>query len=96
MAAVGDGRGYINAARAMIGIRAEPLNPLLSRITAPLDILGADRDVFCPRRASDIIADAVPHSRFHEIAGAGHLLSVDRPEAYGRLLARLLHGTDTQ
>ena len=96
MAAVGDGRGYINAARAMIGIRAEPLNPLLSRITAPLDIVGADRDVFCPRRASDIIADAVPHSRFHEIAGAGHLLSVDRPGAYGRLLARLLHETDTR
>lgn len=90
MAAVGDGRGYINAARAMIGIRTDPLNPLLSRITAPLDIVGADRDVFCPRRASDIIADTVPHSRFHEITGAGHLLSVDRPDAYGRLLARLL------
>ncbi|MDE0170660.1 MAG: alpha/beta hydrolase [bacterium] len=96
VAAVGDGHGYINAARAMIGIRAEPLNPLLSRITAPLDIVGADRDVFCPRRASDIIADAVPHSRFHEIAGAGHLLSVDRPEAYGRLLARLLRGSATR
>ena len=90
IAAVGNGRGYINAARAMIGIRSEPLNPLLSRITAPLDIVGADRDVFCPRRASDIIAGAVPHSRFHEIAGAGHLLTVDRPEAYGELLARLL------
>ena len=96
MAAVGDGRGYINAARAMIGIRAEPLNPLLSRITKPLDIVGADRDVFCPRRASDIIADAVPNSRFHEIAGAGHLLSVDRPGAYGRLLARLLQGSATR
>ena len=96
MVAVGDGRGYINAARAMIGIRAEPLNPLLSQITVPLDIVGADRDVFCPRRASEIIADAVPHSRYHEIAGSGHLLSVDRPEAYGELLARLLHETDTR
>lgn len=95
MEAVGDGRGYINAARAMIGIRAEPLHPLLAKITAALDIVGADSDVFCPRRASDIIAEAVPHSRFHEVAGAGHLLSVDRPRTYGKLLARLLGVTDT-
>ena len=88
--AVGDGRGYINAARAMIGIRDEPLNPLLSELDVPLDIVGADGDVFCPRRASQIIAEAVPRSRFHEIAGAGHLLSVDQPGAYGELLARLL------
>ncbi|MDE0365846.1 MAG: alpha/beta hydrolase [Gammaproteobacteria bacterium] len=91
LAAVGDGSGYINAARAMIGVRAEPLNPLLARIGAPLDIVGAAEDVFCPRRAADIIAGAVPHGRYHEIAGAGHLISVDQPECYGALLARLLH-----
>ena len=93
MAAVGDGRGYVNAARAMIRIRAEPLTPLLPQITVPVDVVGAERDVFCPRRASEIIVDAVPDGRFHEIGGAGHLLSVDRPEAYGKLLARLLHET---
>lgn len=91
MAAVGDGRGYINAARAMIGIRAEPLNPLLSQIAVPVDIVSADDDVFCPRRAAEIIADAVPHSRLHEIAGAGHLISVDQPDAYGELVARLMN-----
>ena len=96
MAAVGDGRGYVNAARAMIGIRTEPVHPMLSQITAPLDIVGAEGDVFCPRRASDIIAEAVPHSRFHEIPGAGHLLSVDRPRPYGELLARLLHESDAR
>ena len=96
MAAVGDGRGYINAARAMIVIRTEPLNPLLSQITVPVDIVGADRDVFCPRRASEIIVGAVPHSRFHEIAGAGHLLSVDQPGTYGELLARLLQESETR
>lgn len=95
VAAVGDGAGYINAARAMIGVRAEPLNPLLSDIAVPLDIVGADSDMFCPRRASQIIEEAVPHSRFHEVSGAGHLLSVDRPDAYGALLARLLHKTES-
>ena len=91
MDAVGDGRGYINAARAMIGVRSEPLNPLLARIEIPVDVIGASSDVFCPRRASDIIVDAVSDCRYHEVADAGHLLSVDQPDAYGRLLAKLLH-----
>ena len=90
MEAIGEGRGYVNAARAMIGIRSEPVHPLLAKITVALDIVGAENDVFCPRRASEIIADAVPHSRFHEIAGTGHLLSVDQPRTYGQTLARLL------
>ena len=91
MDAVGDGRGYINAARAMMGIRAEPLNPLLAKIDLPVDVVGAESDVFCPRRASDIIVEAIGNCRYHEVAGAGHLLSVDQPDAYGALLARLLH-----
>ena len=90
VAAVGDGRGYINAARAMIGIRSEPLSPLLGNIEIPVDVIGASDDVFCPRRASDIIVERVAGSRYHEIAGAGHLISVDQPDAYGTLIARLL------
>ena len=95
MNAVGDGRGYINAARAMIGLRSEPLNPLLARIEVPVDVIGASNDVFCPRRASDIIVDTVADCRYHEVAGAGHLLSVDQPDAYGKLIARLLHERGT-
>lgn len=93
--AVGDGRGYINAARAMIGIRSEPLNPLLEKIDIPVDVIGASSDVFCPRRASDIIVEGIDSCRYHEIAGSGHLLSVDQPDAYGKLLAKLLHERDT-
>ena len=96
IAALGDGCGYINAARAMIGVRAEPLNPRLARIAVPVDIVGAADDVFCPRRAAEIIVNAVAQGRFHEIAGAGHLISVDRPRRYGKLLARLLHERSTQ
>lgn len=96
MNAVGDGRGYINAARAMIGIRSEPLNPRLRQIEVPVDVIGASGDVFCPRRAADIIVDNVDDCRYHEVAGAGHLLSVDQPDAYGKLLAQLLHERCTQ
>lgn len=90
LAAIGDGSGYINAARAMIGLRSEPLNPLLENVGIPVDVVGASDDVFCPRRASDIITERVTGSRYHEIAGAGHLISVDQPGAYGTLIARLL------
>ncbi len=95
MDAVGDGRGYMNAARAMMAIRSEPLNPLLAQIEVPVDVIGASSDVFCPRRASDIIVNSVDDCRYHEVAGAGHLLSIDQPDAYGKLLARLLHTRDT-
>jgi pimeloyl-ACP methyl ester carboxylesterase len=94
--AVGDGRGYINAARAMIGIRSEPLNPRLRQIGVPVDVIGAAGDVFCPRRAADIIVDNVDDCRYHEVAGAGHLLSVDQPDAYGKLLAQLLRERCTE
>ena len=92
LAAVGEGAGYVNAARAMIGIRSAPLNPRLGRVVVPVEVVGAGRDAFCPRKAADILVEALPDARYHEIAGAGHLVSVDQPEHYGRLLAHLLEG----
>ncbi len=93
LAAVGSGAGYVNAARAMIAMRSAPLNPRLGRVAVPVEVIGADRDLFCPRKAADILVEALPDARYHEITGAGHLVSVDRPEPYGRLLARLLEGS---
>ena len=90
LAAVGEGHGYINAARAMMGIRSEPLHPLLGSIAVPVDVVGGSGDVFCPRRAADLLVEAIAHSSYHEVADAGHLLSVDQPDAYGRLIAEIL------
>ena len=90
LAAIGDGAGYVNAARAMIGVRSAPLTPALANVTVDVDVLGGDSDTFCPRKAADMIVDALPSARYHEIAGAGHLISVDQPELYGELIARLL------
>ncbi len=88
--AVGEGLGYVNAAQAMIGVRSAPLNPLLAGAEVRVDVVGGDRDVFCPRKAADMIVDALPNANYHEIEAAGHLISIDQPEEYGRLLARLL------
>lgn len=89
-AAVGTGEGYINAARAMIGVNQQPMTPLLAQVDRPVDVVGADQDVFCPRKASDIILEALSSAQYHEIADAGHLISADQPAAYAELLGRLL------
>jgi len=89
-AAVGNGDGYINASRAMIGVSQQPMTPLLAELNSSIDIVGADQDVFCPRKASDIILNACSSAEYHEIENAGHLISADQPEAYANLLGKLL------
>lgn len=90
VAAVGSGGGYVNAARAMTGLRDHPLTPELGRVRCHVDVVGADGDAFCPRKAADILTDALPDAEYHEIAGAGHLMNVDRPELVTGLLRRLV------
>ena len=93
--AVGNGHGYVNAAHAMIGVRSAPLTDELAHISVPVDVIGADQDVFCPRKAADLIVEGVPNGRYHEIEGAGHLISVDQPRRYGQLISGLLKESAT-
>ena len=88
--AVGDGGGYINAARAMAGLRETPLMPLLENISQPVDVIGGDKDVFCPKKAADILCDALSNATYHEISGAGHLMSIDQPESYAATINKVL------
>lgn len=90
LAAVGDGRGYANAARAMASLRVEPLTALLAGISIPVDVVGATQDAFCPEKAARIITGAIPHARYHEIGGAGHLMNADRPQAVTDVLRAVL------
>lgn len=89
--AIGDGKGYVNAARAMIAVNEAPLTPELSGIDCPVDVIGADADVFCPRKAADIILAELKQSAYHEIENAGHLISVDQPDAYADVIKNILH-----
>ena len=92
VAAVGEGDGYANAARAMARMREHPLQPLLADVSCAIDIVGGEHDQWCPRKASEIILDGLTHgkARFHEIGGAGHLMSVDTPDELTHLLLDLL------
>lgn len=65
--AVGDGRGYANAAAAMAALRNSPLTPRLVDIRAHVDVIGAADDTFCPPKAAAILVDALPDVTPHEI-----------------------------
>ena len=88
--AVGDGHGYVNAARAMRGLHGAPLTGALGRIRCPVDVIGGDGDRFCPRRAADIILAELADGAYHEVADCGHLMTVDQPEAYALTLRAAL------
>lgn len=90
IAAIGDGGGYINAARAMAAMHGASLTPRLENIRCPVDVIGGDGDMFCPRKAADIIVEALPNGVYREIAGAGHLMSVDQPAAYAAAITQAL------
>ncbi|MBE9375203.1 alpha/beta hydrolase [Saccharopolyspora sp. HNM0983] len=89
-AAIGAGEGYANAAAAMAGLREHPLAPRLGEISGPVEVIGAEHDRLCPRKAADILLESLPRSRYHEIAGSGHLVHADAPEQLTDLLNRLL------
>lgn len=88
--AVNDGRGYINAARAMVRMATEPLTPLLSKVQCPVVAIYGDRDVFCPEKAVDILAQALPQVTRQKLADAGHLMSIDQPQAYAESIRAAL------
>ncbi len=88
--AVGEGGGYINAARAMLHMHEEPLTPLLERISCRVDVVGGDGDLFCPRKAADIILAALRRGVYHEIENAGHLIGEDQPAAYAAAIQTAL------
>ncbi|MBI3994327.1 MAG: alpha/beta fold hydrolase [Candidatus Lambdaproteobacteria bacterium] len=90
VAAVGEGRGYVNAARAMVGMHHTPLTPLLGQIRCRADVVGGSQDAVCPRKAQDIIMAALPHGVYHEIPGVGHLMGEDNAEAYRQMLQSTL------
>lgn len=88
--AIGSGGGYVNAARAMAAMGAAPLTPTLAGIRCPVDIVSARQDAFCPPKAAEILRQALPGAALHEIDNAGHLMSVDQPEAYARAIQESL------
>ena len=90
--AIGSGEGYVNAARAMVALGEMPLTPRLEKIDRHVDVVGAEDDVFCPKKAAEIMLAALPDATYHEIARSGHLVTSDAPDELAVMLRQILQG----
>ncbi len=85
-----DPRGYGNACQAMARLNAEPLDPELSRISAPTLVVAGDRDQHCPPKAAESIVGGIPGARLEVIRGVGHPIPVERPDELATLMLEFL------
>jgi pimeloyl-ACP methyl ester carboxylesterase len=94
--AIGSGGGYLNASRAMAALRGDPLTPRLAAIRCRVDVIGGERDTFCPKKAADIMLASLPDATYRELPASGHLMSVDAPEHLAEILRELLQDPGAQ
>lgn len=86
MEAIGDGAGYVNAARAMLWMSEYPLNDSLGQIEIPTLVVAGESDVVCPPRAAEIMLEHLPSAEYQELPGAGHLITDEDPGVLTRAL----------
>jgi pimeloyl-ACP methyl ester carboxylesterase len=62
----------------------------LAAVTVPTLVLCGEHDTLCPRKRHDLMHALVPGSRLEVVAGAGHLPTLEQPEATTAAIARWL------
>ena len=65
-------------------------SPLLALIRCPVTVVGGAEDALTPAEEIRGLAARIPGARLALIEGAGHLASVEQPQAFNAELARLL------
>ena len=94
VAAVGHGAGYLNAARAMAALASAPLTERLRSIRTPVRIIQGEKDAFCPKKAAEIMREAMPEADYVEIPDTGHLIAVDQPDLLAMEISRAVKETN--
>jgi 3-oxoadipate enol-lactonase len=89
-AGIVDPRGYMYAARAMASLHEHPLTKELGQVRCPTLVITGERDVFCPPRASEIIAGAIPGSILTIVPAVGHCLHWDDPARFNEAVLEFL------
>lgn len=65
---------------------------LLPRIAVPTLVVAGEEDAITPLAESLVLRDRIPGARLVTIAGAGHLSSLEQPEAFNGALRELMSG----
>jgi 3-oxoadipate enol-lactonase len=63
---------------------------LLGSIEAPTTVVVAELDVPCFREMSDLLAARIPGARKVTVAGAGHMVNMEAPEAVNAVLREIV------
>jgi pimeloyl-ACP methyl ester carboxylesterase len=87
---VNSSAGARRTARALATIAAADLRPLLSTVPAPLGLIWGERDRTVPARTAETIRAARPDVPLELIERAGHVVMMERPEAFVAALQKLL------
>jgi len=83
-------QGVAAASRGMA--QREDLSARLGQIACPVLVLVGQEDAFSPPAEMRAMAEAMPQARYVEIAGAGHLSPVERPEQVTGAIEAFLTG----
>ncbi len=79
-------RGFRTAAKFLFPIPEHGLERRLWRITAPTLVVWGDGDRFADPLYGRIFAEKIAGAKLATVPRAGHLIGLEQPEPYGRLL----------
>ena len=80
-------------ARALEGMALRPdSRPFLEDVEAPALVVCGEEDELTPVEAAEVLRDGIPGSRMKVLTGAGHLPSLETPDAFDRAVAEFLAG----
>ena len=88
--AVRDAEGYLNAGRAMLRLREAPIIQDLGAIDRPTLVVAGEHDPYCPPRASEMIASAIPGAELVVVPGAGHCFHWEAKDATNDIIGEFI------
>jgi pimeloyl-ACP methyl ester carboxylesterase len=94
--AVREVEGYLNACRAMLGIKDGSLTQNLGAIERPTLVIAGELDPYCPPRASEMIATAIPGAALNVIPNAGHCVHWEASDSVNELIYGFINGEGRQ
>ena len=73
-----------------LGLLEHDADEALARTDTPSLVIGGELDRLLPPALSRRIADRLPNSELHILAGAGHQLMLERPDEVAELIDRFV------
>jgi 3-oxoadipate enol-lactonase len=82
-------------AAALRGMAARPdMSELLKDIDVPTLVIVGEDDALTTPQEMQLIAETIPHARFTQIAGAGHMSPLEKPDEANQAISDFLSNLD--